>query len=150
MKAYFKIIAFILLGLFYFGCNSTMYEIVEVEEPVEIKPEKTSNNDIKEEISEEPKVTENKFTDKQMISKTFAIQIGAFNEESNASRFTDKARKQISNSEIYFKDIDGLFKVRLGNFSSKSDAMTILEELQAKGFNDSFIVELTYYKVENK
>lgn len=150
MKAYFKIIAFILLSLFYFGCNSTMYEIVEVEEPVEIKPEKTSNNDIKEEISEEPKVTENKFTDKQMISKTFAIQIGAFNEESNASRFTDKARKQISNSEIYFKDIDGLFKVRLGNFSSKSDAMTILEELQAKGFNDSFIVELTYYKVENK
>ena len=138
------------MGLFYFGCNSTIYEIVEVEEPVEIKPEKTFNNDIKEEISEEPKFTENKFTDKQMISKTFAIQIGAFNEESNASRFTDQARKKISNSEIYFKDIDGLFKVRLGNFSSKTDAISILEELQAKGFNDSFIVELTYYKVENK
>lgn len=150
MKAILKIVALILLALFYFGCNSTIYEIVEVEEPVEIKPEKTANNDIKEEISETPKVTENKFTDKQIISKTFAIQLGAFNEESNASKFTDKARKQTSNTEIYYKDIDGLFKVRLGAFNNKSDAAAILEQLQTAGFNDSFIVELTYYRVENK
>lgn len=146
MKTLIRVFFLVLITIFYFGCNSTIYEIVEVEEPIEIKPEKSPTADIKEDITELP--TENKFTDKQMVSKTFAIQIGAFNNEENASNFTDNAKNVMINPDIYFKNIDGLYKVRMGNFSSKFDALNYLEMLKQRGFADSFIVELTYYKVE--
>lgn len=148
MKALYKIFAFIILVVFYSGCNSTIYEIIEVEEPVEIKPEKTEVPDIKEDITEEPKITDNKFTDKQLMTKTFAIQIGAFNSEVNATGFTDKAKKSLKGQDIYVKNIEGLYKVRLGNFNSKEEAISLLEKIQGSGFSDSFVVELTYYKVE--
>jgi cell division septation protein DedD len=148
MKTTCRILSLVLIITLYTGCNSAIYEIVEVEEPVEIKPEKSPITDIKEDIKEEPKITENKFTDKQLVSKTYSIQIGAFNQENNASQFTDNARNILSGQEIYYKDIEGLYKVRLGNFTSKAEAIAFLGKIQENGFSDSFIVELTYYKVE--
>lgn len=131
------------------GCNSSIYEIVEVEEPVEIKEEvKPPVAETQEEIKEEPKLPDNKFTDKQVVSKNYVVQIGAFSEELNASKYTRKAKQSYPGEDIYYKDIDGLFKVRLGNFDSKTDAITMMEKLKSTGFPDSFVVELTYMKVE--
>ncbi len=144
MKTICRILSLVILITLYAGCNSSIYEIVEVEEPVEIKQEKSPITDIKE----EPKITENKFTDKQIMSKTYSIQIGAFNNEDNASNFTDNARNSLSGQDIYYKNIEGLYKVRLGNFNNRGDAIVFLGKIQEKGFSDSFIIELTYYKIE--
>jgi cell division protein FtsN len=141
-----KFYGFILLGilvLFYNGCNSAIYEIVEVEEPVEIKEE------VKQpvsEIKEESKPIENKFSEKQVVSRTYVIQIGAFTDESNALKFTNSAKSKLNGQEIYYKDIDGLFKVRLGGFGSKEEALSFLSNAKNAGFADSFVVELTYIK----
>lgn len=154
LKTCCKLITLAVLCVFlYSGCNSAIYEIIEVEEPVEIKPEKTEvadiKEDIKEEVKEEPK-EEPKYTEEQLVSKTFAIQIGAFNRERNATNFTKKARRNLTDYEIYCKDIDGQYKVRLTNtFKTVEEATPLLETLQARGFTDSFILELKYYKVEN-
>jgi cell division protein FtsN len=156
MKTTIKLIFLGIIMAFYAGCNSATYEIIEVEEVVDIKPEKSTISDIKEEPTttensvSENKVNDNKFTDKQMTAKIFAIQIGAFNREDNASSFTDKAKNKLAGEDVSYKNVEGLYKVRLGSFNNVSDAAALLQIIQQKGFTDSFIVELTYYKVENK
>lgn len=142
------ILATIVLFVFYAGCNSAIYEIVEVEEPVEeikeeVKPPVT-------EIKEDTKPTENKFSEKQVISRNYVIQIGAFNNEANAEKFTSSARNKLNGMDIIVKNIEGQYKIRLGNFDSKEDALNFLTEAKDAGFMDSFVVELTYIKQENK
>lgn len=138
---------FIVLLLVYSGCNSAIYEIVEVEEPIEIKEEvKPPVSDIKE----DSKPNENKFSEKQVVSRTYVIQIGAFNDEDNAENFSSLAKSKISGQQITLKNIDGLYKIRLGSFNNKEDALKHLYIAKNAGFSDSFVVELTYLKQENK
>ena len=75
----------LLFGI-YTGCNSPIYEIVEVEEPIEeikeeVKPPVT-------EIKEDTKPPENKFSEKNVVSRTYVVQIGAFTDEVNAERYS--------------------------------------------------------------
>jgi cell division septation protein DedD len=146
-------IALLITGalFFYAGCNSSTYEIVEVEETVEIKEElKYPEADIVPEIKEDTNQPENKLSSNQVISRNYVVQIGAFSDEINAGKFTNTAKENLASEEIYYKDIDGLFKVRLGNFSSRTDAMAKMQMLKELGYTDSFVVELTYMKIENK
>jgi len=138
----------IIIALFiYTGCNSSIYEIVEVEETVEVKEElKLPEADIKEDT----KPPEGKINESQVVSRNYVVQIGAFSDELNAEKFTTTAKENLGGEEIYYKDIDGLFKVRLGNFSSRTDAIAKMQKLKESGYTDSFVVELTYMKIENK
>lgn len=141
-------LALIFLFLFYTGCNSSIYEIVEVEEPIEeikeeVKPPVT-------EIKEDTKPPENKFSEKNVVSRTYVVQIGAFTDEENAERYSGSAKNKISGYDITVKNIEGLYKIRLGSFTTKEEAISILNMAKNAGFGDSFVVELTYIKQENK
>lgn len=133
--------------LVYSGCNSAIYEIVEVEEPVEIKEEVKPPVT---EIKEDTKPPENKFSEKQVVSRMYVIQVGAFNDEANAEKYSNNAKLKLTGHEVTLKNIDGLYKIRLGNFTSKEDAINYLKTAKDAGFTDSFVVELTYLKQENK
>jgi cell division protein FtsN len=135
------------LFLGYSGCNSAIYEIVEVEEPIEIKEEVKSPVS---EIKEDPKPIENKFSEKQVVSRSYVIQIGAFNDAVNAEKFSNTARTKLTDQDITLKNIDGLYKIRLGSFNNKDEAIRYLDVAKNMGFSDSFVVELTYVKQENK
>ena len=150
-------VLFIVLFIAFTGCNSTIYEIIEVEEPVEIKEEvKSPVSEIKEDPApnenklDENKPTENKFSEKQVVSRSYVIQIGAFNDEANAEKFSNSARATLSSQDITLKNIEGLYKIRLGGFNSKEEAIEYLNTAKDAGFSDSFVVELTYLKQENK
>jgi len=148
MKKILKSILLLSIFILYTGCNNTLYEIEEVEEVVEIKEDvksPTASTDIKEDVK---LPEETKLGDKEIVSKTYIIQIGAFNIEENAVKYTNNAKNQLSDNNIYYKNINGLYKVRFGNFASKTDAISFLEKLQSGGFSDSFVVELTYVKTE--
>ena len=157
MKKIFKIqVLGLTLMLLVFGCNSTVYEIEEIEEKVEISttPADTNilaqnNNEIKEDLKSESKIPDNKFTDKQVVARIYSVQIGAFLNEDNASNFTQSAKKQIDQS-VYYKKYDGLYKVRFGSYNSVSEAINILEKLKNMGYSDSFVVELTYVQSQEK
>lgn len=138
---------FIVLFLVYSGCNSAIYEIVEVEEPVEIKEEVKPPVT---EIKEDPKPQDNKFSEKQVVSRMYVIQIGAFNNEANAEKYSNNAKTKLAGHDITLKNIDGLYKIRLGNFNNKEEAINYLNTAKDAGFTDSFVVELTYLKQENK
>ncbi len=151
-----KKISILLLPLFLFvwGCNSTVYDIVEIEEPVTEPVSKATDtnlitdnreSEIKQDLKPESKLNDTKFSDKQLVSKQYAIQIGAFLNESNAIKYLNEVRREFS-EEIYYKEFEGLFKVRIGNFKMKTEAVELLEKLHNFGFSDSFIVELKYYQ----
>lgn len=135
------------------GCNSSIYEIIEVEETVEVKEEPKQEappvTDIPE-IKEETKPSENKFVEKNVVSRTYVIQIGAYLDEVNAERFMRSAQKKLTKEELVLKNVDGLHKIRLGNFSTKEDAINYLNNILSAGFRDCFVVELTYIKQETK
>jgi cell division septation protein DedD len=146
-----------IFALFIWGCKSATYKIEEVEEVV-VEPEKTaavidtSATDNKSEIKEDLqqiKESDNKFTDKKIISKVYAIQIGAFIDEKNASVFKSDAEKKI-NTEIYYKNINGLYKVRVGNINTREEADSLLKSVMESGYSDSFMVELTYVTDKDK
>ncbi len=143
----FGLSVFIFLFIVYSGCNSAIYEIVEVEEPVEIKEEVKPPVS---EIKEDPKPPENKFSEKQVVSRTYVIQIGAFNDEENAEKYSNTAKTKLTGHEITLKNIEGLYKIRLGSFINKEDALNYLNIAKDAGFSDSFVVELTYLKQEIK
>lgn len=135
------------------GCNSSIYEIIEVEETVEVKEEPKQEappvTDIPE-IKEETKPSENKFVEKNVVSRTYVIQIGAYLDVVNAERFMRSAQKKLTKEELVLKNVDGLHKIRLGNFSTKEDAINYLNNILSAGFRDCFVVELTYIKQETK
>lgn len=137
-------------GLFYAGCNSPIYEIVEVEEPIEIKEEPKQEIPPVSDIKEDTKPSDNKFSEKNVISKSYIIQIGAFSDEKNADRYYDKAKQRFEGMDLSVKNIEGLYKIRLAGFNSRDEAISFLQKAKDAGFGDSFVLELTLVKTESK
>ena len=151
----FYLSLFILIILVYSGCNSPTYDIIEVEEPVEIKEElKPPVADIKEETkseetkSEETKSEEKSYSENQVVSRNYAIQIGAFRRQRNANRCYNSALIKLPGENITLKNIDGVYKIRLGSFNDKDEAIKYLDKIKGAGFYDSFVLELTYVKMD--
>lgn len=154
MKVIRSLILIVFSMICFSGCESTLYVIEEVEEvvPDDIKspPDstiaaKTDSSEIKEDLKSE-RIKEEKAADKDVVSREYAIQLGAFSNEQNAINFLSKAKGKIS-EDVYYKEVQGLFKVRIGKLGSKSEALSMLEKVISYGFTDSFLVELTYVKV---
>jgi hypothetical protein len=69
----------------------------------------------------------------------YTIQVGAFSDIENAIRFTEKLRQQDINA-YHFLHPSGLYKVRFGNFASKSEAVHRARSLVHKGIIRSFYI----------
>jgi cell wall-associated NlpC family hydrolase len=67
----------------------------------------------------------------------YTIQVGAFSQVENASRLTAALSKQ-GIEATYFLAEKGLFKVRFGNFSSRTAALSKAESVKAAGVIDTF------------
>lgn len=68
----------------------------------------------------------------QIPSMRHTIQVGAFSNLNNAVRFTDKLRTGGINA-YHFRHESGLYKVRFGNYASRTAARNRAEELKALG-----------------
>jgi hypothetical protein len=75
----------------------------------------------------------------QLPSIHYAIQVGAFSNMENAIQFTEKLRKQGVDA-YHFLHHSGLYKVRFGNFSSKTAAVNRAKSLSSKGIIHNFYV----------
>lgn len=68
----------------------------------------------------------------------YSIQVGAFSKFSNAVAYTNKIS---ANTEAYcFKDRDGLFKVRIGNFQSRDSARVRAIKLVSAGIIENYFI----------
>lgn len=134
------IIFLIAAGLNIYSCGSSAYDIEEVENPPDTtrtvpKPE------IREETAQpEPEVKEKISTVETKIDVIYTIQLGAYTLESNALEILSRARNLFL-EEVNYKLIGGLYKVRLGSFSTLPEAFTFLNKVKDAGFSDSFVSE---------
>jgi hypothetical protein len=79
----------------------------------------------------------------------YTIQVGAFSNMDNAVRFTEKLRKQDVNA-YHFLHHSGLYKVRFGNFSSRTAAVDRAQALYSEGIiHDFYIVAPQKYPRDN-
>ena len=74
-----------------------------------------------------------------LASIHYTIQAGAFSDMENALRFTDKLRRQ-GLSAYHFIDPSGLYKVRFGNFASRTAANNRAKKLLSAGIINKFYV----------
>lgn len=128
------------------SCNSTPYEIEEVEDYSDTSVT-TANSEIKQEV-EQPKIEiktepsekiDTKTETEKTKSQSFSVQLGAFKQERNAAVFTNKVNG-LFNTDISYKLIDGLYKVRTGKFASLEDAISFLTKVNESGYK-AFIIE---------
>lgn len=91
----------------------------------------------------ESKISDNKFSEKKTAVKTYSLQIAAFNDEDNAFAFMDKAKQILKIQGIYYKNIGGTFKIRIGNYNSVEDALAMLNKIYNEGFTDTFVTDIT-------
>ncbi|HOJ52305.1 MAG TPA: NlpC/P60 family protein [Syntrophales bacterium] len=69
----------------------------------------------------------------------FTIQTGAFTQAENAVKLMETLRKQ-GIEATYFKDRDGLYKVRFGNYKDREDAFSVAAILKSMNVIDDFYV----------
>jgi len=69
----------------------------------------------------------------------FTVQVGAFTNQSNALRLTSTLQHQ-GLGAYHFVHKSGLYKVRFGNFPTKTAARKKAESLKAKGIIDTFYI----------
>lgn len=122
-----------------YSCNSKGYEIVE-ENYIDTVAANSSKAEIKRDIDVPKNEIRQERASRKMV--IYTIQIGAFENESNAADFTAKA-KEVLDFHINFYFIDGLYKVRLDDFKDKGDAISILNKVIGSGYSDAFIIEVS-------
>lgn len=66
----------------------------------------------------------------------WGVQVGAYTEPKYTREF-----KGLKNIEV-FVDENGIFRYVIGNFVLRSQAMKLLEQVHAAGYNDAFIVDI--------
>jgi cell division septation protein DedD len=73
----------------------------------------------------------------------WSVQLGAFKSEQGANQLITEAKSKL-NAPLY-KDYDpasGFYKVTVGSFPTREQAAQYKTEVQAKGYTDSFVVEV--------
>lgn len=69
----------------------------------------------------------------------YAIQMGAFNEVTNAERFASKLQAK-GIEAFYFRKDNGVYAVRFGDFPSKEKARSVAKRLVAERMIDSYYI----------
>ena len=112
-----------------YSCGSGEIETGETQQEVSGNPQTETTN----------KPETEKFAYELPNKGLFTIQLGAFIDEANAVSLLNSA-KQFFGDDVYYNLMNDLYKVRVGLFTSETEASVVLEKIKKKGFGDSFIV----------
>ncbi len=123
--------------LYLIGCSSGAYDI---EKKTITYEEKTIIADTIKTVTE--KSDEQKEIKEDIPAKeffTFVVQIGAFVMQSNFENFFQRA-KSILGDEVYYEFKNGLYKIKLGKFDNRVEALQMLDKVREKGYYDAFVI----------
>ena len=70
----------------------------------------------------------------------YRVQVYAFSSQESAENAAAQVRIQVS-EPVYVEFVDGLYKVRVGDFTSRIQAETVRDRLRSMGYPDAFLVE---------
>ncbi|MCX7982725.1 MAG: NlpC/P60 family protein [Syntrophales bacterium] len=87
---------------------------------------------------------------KELPRMGYSIQTGAFSQAENAVTLMETLRGQGIDA-TYFRDRDGLYKVRFGNYKKKEDAFSVAAILKSMGvIGDFYVMVPEEYAVSQK
>ncbi len=130
----------ITLALFYYGCSSGEYELEEHQIDY---VEKTLKIDTVKKVAVDTSGNQNnhKKDNTSKDSYSYIVQIGAFFVKTNFDNFFAQA-KQALGDEVFYEFTNSLYKIRIGKYSDKAEAIRQLDYVKGKGFDDAFIVTI--------
>ena len=122
---------------FLIGCNSGEYdrEDTQVEYVEKTLKFDTLETSIRDTVLKKEELVLNTTTQ----TFTFIVQIGAFAIPDNFQRFYSQAKSKLG-EDLYYAVINSLYKIRIGNYSNKGEALKMLEYVKSLGYDDAFIV----------
>lgn len=129
------------LAMIYYGCSSGEYE---TENHQIDYVEKTLKYDtVKKLVVIDTTNKDNQLNQKKdntsRDSYSYIVQIGAFSVKSNFDRFYENAKSKLG-EQVFFEFSNNLYKIRIGKYSDKAEAIRQLAYVKENGFNDAFIV----------
>lgn len=71
----------------------------------------------------------------------FRIQVSAVSYKDNADRIADEVRDRLAGYGVYVEYINDLYKVRVGDCSTRSEAESLRSKLVNLGYDDAWIVK---------
>lgn len=145
MLKYVKISTAIFLALpalFFIACSSGEYEIAEYRVDYTektVKADTIRNITLKDDKIKEDKNNKDNIKDNTRETYTYIVQIGAFSMPSNFDKFIERA-KQVLGEEVYSEQSGNLYKVRIGKYGNRAEAIKFVEFVRSKGYTDAFVV----------
>jgi len=132
-----KLLVFLLLGIYLIACNSGEYDLEQIQ--VEYVQKTLKYDTIQTSIVDT--VVKKQDIDNKLPKEnfTFLVQVGAFREPDNFQRFYENAKIKLGD-QVYYIILNELYKIRIGNFNNKSDALKLLDDVKSKGYYDAFII----------
>ena len=122
-------LAVICCAITFYACGSGEFETGETKQEISGNPNTETPNkpETEKQISDLPN------------KGLFTIQLGAFVDEANAISLSNSVKKFFGD-EVNYSLKGDLYKVRLGLFTSETEASAALEKIKKQGFEDAFIV----------
>ena len=136
---YINLIVFLLFGGLIAGCNSGEYELEQTQ--VEYIEKTLKYDTIKTLVRDTAIDNQDLLNEKNRLKETFTfiVQIGAFREPDNFQRFFDAAKLNLG-EEVYYVVINNLYKIRIGSYKNKADALQMLDKVKSLGYFDAFVI----------
>ncbi len=106
----------------------------------EVKPQTKS---VKQSGDTEPQYEQQQQQQTGSAALMWSVQIGAFKAESGAFQLVADAKNKFK-QPVYkqYDPVSGFYKVTVGSFQMKDQASQFKTEVQAKGYQDAFLVEV--------
>jgi cell division protein FtsN len=120
-----------LICAFFTGCGSGEYEINQTKIDY---TEKTLVYDTIDVIVEDSNPKE-----ERKYTYSYVVQIGAFQIKTNFDNFFERARSTLG-PEVYYDIQNNLYKIRLGNFTNRAEAIILLDKVKELGYTDAFVI----------
>ena len=131
----------IFFGLLWIGCSSGEYQLEEHQTDY---VEKTLKYDTVKKVvvvdtTKKDTDINQKKNNTNNDSYSYIVQIGAFIIKSNFERFFASAKTSLGD-QVFYEQTSNLYKIRIGNYSNKAEALKQLDFAKEHGYYDSFIV----------
>lgn len=133
-----SVIFLVLPAVYFTACSSGEYDIEEYQ--VDYTEKTIKADTLKKIVIKDDSIKQDKNNkDNTKESYSYIVQIGAFSMQSNFDRFFQRARQTLGN-DVYYDQSGNLYKIRIGKYTNRAEAIKFAEFVKTKGYFDAFVV----------
>ena len=104
--------------------------------PSQTKPEPVTSAKPSDEPSSPAKLSETSFS----VNHNFAVIVGAFRQEENANKLVQELKGKGVEAAIFDRSKSGLYRVTMGSFSQREEALQLLASVQSAHFKGAWLL----------